>query len=634
MLGPIRSGFSDSVASILYRHQAPIAVIAIIVPAAIYVIQHLDDILERAIASNRPMLVRMALAGGGKLSKEKCEGLIREAFEKKDLDRIRLLCALPDSKDIIRIMGDGRFGFITLMQKWVNNHFNINVIIKHPGNAWGLVKATLFSLTFEWGCKEVGDYFIDHGLDPNHRDLDNFTPLHIAAKFGCLNSVKKLLDKGGNINARGNFGETPLCSALKARKNEVAEYLIDAGAEVQSMKSSGTVWENFGEDFGGYQPLLEAQGIEIVDVFGYSSPIHCAMKEEQDANGSVSIRVIEKLLEKGAAVNEQDEFRTPIDYALCGGSGYNLRNIQFLVERGGVCAGWSTLLVDSMYWDSQVATISWVRKLLELGADINTSTRSGIALHAALKCGKIEIGEFLLRNGAKVMARDRDGNIPFHHDLTFAASWLNALPDTSLFSFIQNRNMGGKVHPKMVLREKLYERDDHGKTLLHWAAEKGHIPILKILLRKGGDHTLADDSGMTCKDYLPALEIKKIFAGPLCDKIIVKLDITKLNVEELVDIELRNFSDEQLFQLDFSKFDVGTIDRLLLTIIDERIRALNPEMIGTNISRINPAVYTFLSNEQCRMIDIQDVIRTNRRSSFSPEQLKLMKNSSRFPMIE
>ncbi|TGM12985.1 ankyrin repeat domain-containing protein [Leptospira selangorensis] len=69
----------------------------------------------------------------------------------------------------------------------------------------------------------------------------SLTPLHYAAEYGHLELVKKLLDKGADINAKGGIyfatggregRETPLLLAIKYGHTEVAKYLVSKGANV------------------------------------------------------------------------------------------------------------------------------------------------------------------------------------------------------------------------------------------------------------------------------------------------------------------------------------------------------------------------------------------------------------------
>jgi ankyrin repeat protein len=57
------------------------------------------------------------------------------------------------------------------------------------------------------------------------------TPLHIAAHEGNLPSLKQLLDKGDNMNARNNAGKTPLDIADEEGYSEIALELTQRGAK-------------------------------------------------------------------------------------------------------------------------------------------------------------------------------------------------------------------------------------------------------------------------------------------------------------------------------------------------------------------------------------------------------------------
>ena len=64
-------------------------------------------------------------------------------------------------------------------------------------------------------------------------------PIHIAAKSGDLARIQKELDKGTDVNAKNNNGDTPLLRALLFGHEEVAALLIAAGADVNAKTNSG-----------------------------------------------------------------------------------------------------------------------------------------------------------------------------------------------------------------------------------------------------------------------------------------------------------------------------------------------------------------------------------------------------------
>ena len=100
-----------------------------------------------------------------------------------------------------------------------------------------------------WTAARKGDLtalqqHIDAGVDIDGRDEEHqSTPLHHAAYYGQVETVKWLVGKGAEKNARNNDGNTPLDAAyarmesdefdsdVRKAKREVGEYLESIGAE-------------------------------------------------------------------------------------------------------------------------------------------------------------------------------------------------------------------------------------------------------------------------------------------------------------------------------------------------------------------------------------------------------------------
>ena len=100
-----------------------------------------------------------------------------------------------------------------------------------------------------WTAARKGDLtalqqHMDAGIDIEVRDEEHkSTPLHHAAYFGQLETVKWLVEKGAGMNARNNDGSTPLDAAYarmesdefdsdaRKAKREVGDYLDSIGTE-------------------------------------------------------------------------------------------------------------------------------------------------------------------------------------------------------------------------------------------------------------------------------------------------------------------------------------------------------------------------------------------------------------------
>ena len=108
----------------------------------------------------------------------------------------------------------------------------INIIAKKMDN-------TLRNAIYENDVKLVKE-LIDEGADVNKAlTTDGDTPLCIAARYGQLDVAQLLLDRGAEVNKADRYGSTPLYIAARYGQLAVAELLLDKGAEVNLANTYG-----------------------------------------------------------------------------------------------------------------------------------------------------------------------------------------------------------------------------------------------------------------------------------------------------------------------------------------------------------------------------------------------------------
>ena len=99
---------------------------------------------------------------------------------------------------------------------------------------------------------EVDNYFfninkikrlIDSGADVRAKGYRDYTPLHRAAGGNNIDLAKLLIASGADVRAKDLDGDTPLHWAVDDRSIKMAKLLIKAGADVNA------------ENMGGYTPL-------------------------------------------------------------------------------------------------------------------------------------------------------------------------------------------------------------------------------------------------------------------------------------------------------------------------------------------------------------------------------------------
>jgi cytohesin len=72
------------------------------------------------------------------------------------------------------------------------------------------------------GHVEVAEMLLDRGVDANVRDKDNTIPLHFASQGGHLRIVRMLLDHCADVNARDKNDKTPLHCVLQDEDEDVS----------------------------------------------------------------------------------------------------------------------------------------------------------------------------------------------------------------------------------------------------------------------------------------------------------------------------------------------------------------------------------------------------------------------------
>jgi len=76
----------------------------------------------------------------------------------------------------------------------------------------------------------------------NKATLLGRTPLLVAASTsGTLETIRLLVQKGADVNAADNFGNTPLIAAASSDNAEAAKLFIEKGASVNAESKSGDI---------------------------------------------------------------------------------------------------------------------------------------------------------------------------------------------------------------------------------------------------------------------------------------------------------------------------------------------------------------------------------------------------------
>ncbi|KAK7094364.1 hypothetical protein V1264_005939 [Littorina saxatilis] len=340
---------------------------------------------------------------------------------------------------------------------------------------------------------------LNNATDRNKMAFDLFS----AIRGGNDVRVKTLLCHGSSVHDKDDAGRTGLLVACEAGQGNIADLLIDLGADVNVSVTSQ--WD------GPQTPLFFAchRGlIRTVELLlKHNAVIDAINKWKQTAlhwacvckSPTASADITRLLLDAGADVNAQDRWgRTPLHYAAWNGNTETLRRLIHHEADLNATDNEGRTPLHSAYTASRPGIIT---QLVEAEAEIGR-------IHQAMVRGDVDALMTLLQQGADVNQHDTSmGCSPLHAAclkdivtcLTQHGAKVNDVDDMKRTP-LHYVCAAGQTHVARQLIDEgadVNARDKSQSTPLHEAAGKGNIEIVVCLLEHGAQVDATDDYDTT-----------------------------------------------------------------------------------------------------------------------------------------
>ncbi len=263
--------------------------------------------LAEAARQNRIEIMKQLIAKGANVNSQDVTGksILMDAIQCKNPVAASLLLKKGADPTIVDVYGRNAFHeattteieeLISLIQKTGVSPLSTDLHGKTP-----------FGIIIRKGDKLIQSTL---GTNRNITDVNKNNPLHIAVIENAPLSVFELLVKlGYDINAKNNSGKTPVQLAVSAGMNDAVKYLLDCGADVFTLDTTGS---------NAVTSSITDNPSVLIDILN-------ANKNKTDANGNTVLHyaaqcadsnVLSVLMQYGAdkyAKNRKGE--TPADIA-------------------------------------------------------------------------------------------------------------------------------------------------------------------------------------------------------------------------------------------------------------------------------------------------------------------------------
>uniref|UniRef100_A0A672MU29 Ankyrin 2 n=1 Tax=Sinocyclocheilus grahami TaxID=75366 RepID=A0A672MU29_SINGR len=387
---------------------------------------------------------------------------------------------------------------------------------------------------------------LQNGASPDVSNIRGETALHMAARAGQMEVVRCLLRNGAMVDARAREDQTPVHIASRLGKTEIVQLLLQHMAHPDAATTNGYTALHIAAREGHLDVtsvLLEAGASHSLATKKGFTPLHVASKYG-------NLDVAKLLLQR----------RAPPDFsgkngltALHVAAHYDNQKVALLLLDKGASPhataknGYTPLHIAAKKNQMEIATT-----LLQYGAETNIQTKRGVMpLHLASQEGHSEMAALLLQRGANVnvttKVNDKE-NTSNHYKYQININ-VNILGYTTL---IVACHYGNAKMVNFLLKSgaSVNAKTKNGYTPLHQAAQQGNTHIINVLLQHGAKPNAITVNGNTALaiarrlGYISVVDTLRVVTEEIITTTTTVTEKHKLNVPETM-TEVLDVSDEE-----------------------------------------------------------------------------------------
>lgn len=371
---------------------------------------------------------------------------------------------------------------------------------------------------------------LEHISDVNsERCDDGSTLLHVAVHYSHRDLIGILLERGADINATNNLGQTPFllkCQCLP----DILPYLLEHGADPFAKDKEDHSGLHMAADAGKIATLklLLKKGLSLTAVTSDGdTPLMCALTVGQEDTALF-------LMNNGAdhRIKCMVYLRTILHYAAdlsmekivervlqSGDVDINAKDANGLTALGLACKRGSMKIVKT---------------LIAAGADMESiEVANDRPLHMALINRNEDLAIHLIEQGVDICATGSYDRTPLHLAAAYGnprAAQLILHRDTTTEALDdQSRTPLGDCADPVIVQllidhgANVNQADKNGWTPLHHAVAACNLEVFKLLLKGGADpYTRTDRDGMNVNerlDFMTNAELRWKFEDALDDEV-------------------------------------------------------------------------------------------------------------------